>query len=234
MDLIKVCYFLNTFAFLMLVNGYLEYKYPEKYEQIIISTSFNLIYIYSHLEIFSYKLYNINLKSFVDKFLKKKNQKNNIIQIKNNGDNHIKYCTDNIDDLFVDDGQSIYIFSDNEKAYENKCVNKIISHSPKILTNYEESNVNFLLFEVNLSEKNVKIDLKTNNYNYYIVNNIIDKKFIIYYLINSKILAINDELHTSIKNDTIKVKIIDSNVNVKELEITDKKFITIKKDEYIY
>ena len=51
---------------------------------------------------------------------------------------------------------------------------------------------------------------------------------------NSKILGINDEHYTSIQNDTIKVKIIDSNVNVKELEITDNNFITIKKDEYIY
>jgi hypothetical protein len=36
------------------------------------------------------------------------------------------------------------------------------------------------------------------------------------------------------KFDKFDVKLIDQNVNVRELEITDKKFIVIKKDEYIY
>ena len=41
----------------------------------------------------------------------------------------------------------------------------------------------------------------------------------------------NDEIDQITKLD---IKIIDQNVNIKEIEITDSTFITIKKDEYTY
>ena len=134
-----------------------------------------------------------------------------------------------MENYFEDDNYSIYIYSDVKRKIENNCINKIILHSQPFLYDYEISNIKFILFEVKITDKLFKIDLKTDKYNFYIVNNIIDKRFLLYFLINYQYCKLNNI------NDIekIDVKIIDHNVNIKELEITNTKFITIKKDDYV-
>jgi hypothetical protein len=91
-----------------------------------------------------------------------------------------------------------------------------------------------MLVEVKIGDKTFKIDLKTDNENFYIINNILDKRFFTYYLKNYQHYNFKDEDFNDINLDKLSLKIIDNNVNVRELEITDDKFIIIKKDEYIY
>ena len=98
---------------------------------------------------------------------------------------------------------------------------------------YDISTIKFMLLEVNLNDKTYKITLKSDTYNYYIVDNILDKRFFIYYLKNHNTDTITNEEMESIK-DKINIKLIDNNVNVRELEITDEKIIVIKKDSYNY
>ena len=62
-----------------------------------------------------------------------------------------------------------------------------------------------------------KIDLKTDEFNFYIIGNSFTRQFFVYYL--KQILKINEE----IKDDVIfSLKIIDHDVNTVELDFIDK------------
>ena len=84
--------------------------------------------------------------------------------------------------------------------------------------------------EIHIGDKEYKINLKSENerYNYYLVDNIINKKFMIYYLIE----FYNEDFSKS--PDKFILKLIDHNVNSFEIDITDtSNYIQIKKDGYI-
>jgi hypothetical protein len=231
---------IKTGLFCALLNDYLKRNYPDNYSEILISTSYKLIQFYSKGQIMYNKFIlqmktvidsNPQLKKIVNDIYKKEIQRNEIYQIKKDAI-YIKYYTNNSDTYFEPDKNSIYLFSDNEGATENKCVNRVILHSQPFSTKYEVSKVQFMLVEAKINEVAYKINLKTDTFNYYIVDNILDLKFFKYYLYNYQICNLTPEEKE--KMDKIIVKIIDHNVNMRELEITDDKFIIIKKDNYIY
>jgi hypothetical protein len=60
------------------------------------------------------------------------------------------------------------------------------------------------------------------------VENVLDRKFLSYYLMNYHNVKYEDIANIT----TYDVKMIDQNVSVKEFDITDKTFITIKENEY--
>jgi hypothetical protein len=232
---------LKTSAIIIYLNDYFKNNYPEKYQETLINISLNVIYFYSKGQIIFVKSRNCvknfiesnpYCKKIVDEIYKKNIIQNEIFQIKND-QIFIKYFTDITDVQFENDKESFYIYSDNINHIDN-CVNKIILHSQPFITNYELSNIKFMLIEVKIEDKTFKIDLKTDTENFYIVNNIFDKKFFTYYLKNYQLYNFKDNEFNNINLDKLLLKIIDNNVNVKELEITDDKFIIIKKDEYIY
>ena len=232
---------LKTSAIIIYLNDYFKNNYPEKYEETLINISLNLIYVYSKGQIIFIKSRNYvnnfiesnpHLKKIVNEIYKKNILQNEIHQIKND-QIYIQYFTDIASVDFENDKESFYIFSDNINSVDN-CVNKIILQSQPFITNYEISNIKFMLVEVKIADKTFKIDLKTDNENFYIVNNIFDKKFFTYYLKNYQYYDFKDNENNNINLDKLSLKIIDNNVNVKDLEITDDKFIIIKKDEYIY
>ena len=240
--------FLQNCSIIILLNEYLKQKYPQQYENCIISASYKLIYLYSQGQIIykkgfcKIKLFidsNPRLKNLVDNIYKKNIIQNEISQIINgtiitkkyNNTTEELYFDNNNDNNDDTNNNCIYIFSDNEKASETNCVNKVILHSQPFSINYEVSNVKLILIEIKMIDKTYKIDLKTDNYNYYIVDNILDIKFFIYFL-NNYICNFKDD-YDSININNLLVKIIDQNVNVHELEITREKYIVIKKDNYI-
>ena len=201
--------FMQNFSIIILLNEYLKQKYPQQYENCIISASYKLIYLYSQGQIIYKKEFckiklfidsNPRLKNLVDKIYIKNIIQNEISQIingtiitkkYNNTTEELYFDNDNNDDI---NKNCIYIFSDNENASETNCVNKIILHSQPFSINYEVSNVKLIL----------------NNY----------------------ICNFKDD-YDSININNLFVKIIDQNVNVQELEITSEKYIIIKKDNYI-
>ena len=76
--------------------------------------------------------------------------------------------------------------------------------------------------------------LKSDTYNYYIVNNIIDKNFIKYYLINhSSNIFTSEEIKEIKEINTFNVKIIDNDVNIKTFDIKNEDCLIIKENEYI-
>jgi len=224
----------------LLLNDYLKRNYPDNYNEILIITSYKLIHFYSRGQLL-YNKFITHVKTIIDSnpqfkkiandIYKKEIQQNEIYQIKNNSINIKKYIN-NEETYFEPDVNSIYLFADNEKAVENKCVNRVILHSQPFSTNYEVSNIQFMLVEVKINGEAYKINLKTDTFNYYIVDNILDLKFFKYYLYNYQVCNLTTEERDSI--DKIVVKIIDHNVNMRELEISDDKFIIIKKDSYIH
>ena len=223
-----------------LLNDYLKRNYPDNYNNFLITSSYKLISIYSKGQLFYNKAViklnlivesNPLLKKIVNDIYKKNVIKNEIYHIKNDSI-HIKYYTDNKEQYFEPDENSIYLFSDNEKAIETRCINRVILHSQPFNTNYEVSNIQFMLVEVKINDVSYKINLKTENFNYYIVDNILDLKFFKYYLYNYQICQLTSEDRLNLNK--LNVKIIDQNVNVREFEVSDDKFIIIKKDDYIY
>jgi hypothetical protein len=238
MTLASLINFVRTGVFVVLLNDYLKRTYPEEYNNALVISTLKAIHLYSKLQIICNNKY-AQLKECIDAnpFLKeifdeiyKKNVQNEICQVKP-GELYIKPITKTICDIhFEETDDCFYIFSDNVNAV-NKCVNRVFLYSqPFATTNYEVSNVKFMLLEVKLNGMSYKIDLKNEESNYYIVNNIFDKNFFIYYLNNYQILTSEDLLQV----EKFDIKLIDQDVNIRELEITDKKFILLKKDEYIY
>lgn len=231
----------KTTAVVIYLNDYFKNKYPEKYEETLINISYNMVYCYSKGQILVTKSSNyvnefINsnpkYKKMIDSVYAKKVIENEIRQIKpNKHEVIIKHFIDITEITFQPDDDCFYIFTDNINAHNtnNMCINKVVLQSQPFSTNYELSNIAFVLVEAMIGSETFPIKLKTENYNYYVVNNRIDLNFVKCYLTSNYIFDFNlDNL------DKINIKVIDNNIEVKELEITNDKFIVIKKDEYIY
>ena len=246
MTLATLINFVRTGVFVVLLNDYLKRTYPEEYNNALVTSTLKAIHLYSKLQIIYNNKYgqikecidaNPLLKQIFDEIYKK-NVQNEICQVKP-GEMYIKLITKTISDIHFEETEKdkdkekedcFYVFSDNVNAV-NKCVNRVFLYSqPFATTNYEVSNVKFMLLEVKLNGNSYKINLKNEQSNYYIVNNIFDKNFFIYYLNNYQVLTREDLLQI----EKFDIKLIDQDVNIRELEITDKKFILLKKDEYIY
>jgi len=212
-----IYYCLNNIFITIFFIDMVERRFPNEFKYIIIETSLNCIYIYSIMQIFLLKI-NKKIKNILDYF--------------------IIYNTERITTKeFIKDGQIINIKDESETNidfilyswlnYGENCVNKqIIYDLNKPITITEYSNIKFILIELKLENNLIyKIDLKTDEYNYYLVGNKITKKFFIYYL--KKYLNIN------INNEKLILKILDNNINSIELEFSDKnKGILLEKNNY--
>jgi hypothetical protein len=89
----------------------------------------------------------------------------------------------------------------------------------------EESDVNFILTEIMIGERSLQIYFKTSNYNYYLVNNTINKEVLIYF-----IKTYYPEEDISILNDeNLKLVFLDNNVN----NVECKNSIILRKTDYI-
>jgi hypothetical protein len=98
------------------------------------------------------------------------------------------------------------------------------------MTTAEYSDIKFMLVEIKIGEnKTYKIDLKTNEYNFYLVGNKFTKDFFVYYLINH--LNIGE---TDLNEANISIKIIDHNVENFQMNFTDRnESIVLRKNDYI-
>jgi hypothetical protein len=111
---------------------------------------------------------------------------------------------------------AIYTNANNHKI----CYNKI---TDKTNYNYELSDIKFISINVTYNDANYTVNLQTDDYNYYVVNNTINNVFVKYYL--KHILKIE------IDNDfKYKLELIDNNACVKCLEANES--IIIQKNEY--
>ena len=218
---------LRTVLFAFLLNDYLKSRYPKKYEELFVTVSYNLIYVYSKAQIFYMNIVKtvnkkieetpklLKLKNDLDLLLNKKNGTVIMIECIKNG-----ILSDNLSMTECD--FALYSRLDDSK----KCLNKkIVYDLDESIDVYEVSDIKFLLVELKNGVDTYKIDLKTDEYNFYIVGNRFTKQFFQYYL--TEILKITEGV------DKFSLHIIDHTVNKVELDFSDENaHILLEKTEY--
>lgn len=220
--------FFRTILLSVLLIDYLERTYPKKYEDFIVTVSYNFIYVYSKAQIFYMNIVKkvnkkieetpklLKLKNDLDLLLNQKNDKAVMIECIKNG-----VLSDNLSMTECD--FALYSRLDDSK----KCLNKkIVYDLDESIVVYEVSDIKFLLVELKNGTNTYKIDLKTDAYNFYIVGNRFTKQFFQYYL--TEILKKSDE-----SVDDYSVHLIDHNVNSVQLDFSDENNqILLEKTEY--
>ena len=218
---------IKSVFFAYILDDYLKRTYPKKYEEIFVTVSYNLIYVYSKAQIFYMNLVKtvnkkieetpklLKLKNYLDLLLKQKNGKVTMIEYIKNG-----ILSNNLS--MTDCDFALYSRLDDSK----KCLNKkIVYDLDESIEVYEVSDIKFLLVELKIGSETYKIDLKTDEYNFYIVGNRFTKQFFQYYL--TEILKITEGV------DKFSLHMIDHTVNKVELDFSDENaHILLEKTEY--
>ena len=230
----------KTIAIIILLNDYIRRNYPSRHSEILLNVGFNIIYLYSSLQIsFRNGLQYIEKQNptaakIIRKLLKAKPKILDIEFVKDNqivsSNSKQKYLTNN--GVIVIPENDFILYSDTSETPYNI---KILHPSSKwCLLNektyeYELSTIKFMLLEFIVGETTYKIDLSTSQYNFYIKDNILDRNFFLYYLRNIHIDAVIFE-EDDIQLDEITIKIIDHNVDIKRISLTEDPSQCIKFD----
>lgn len=211
----------------------------------LIYMAYNTIYFYSCGEIYLNKLrlfinpYIIIMAKCIKYFLKK----NNIIKYDNENNNlklvldffyegqiliSLDFDKNNKEDI-IDKSPIKYDFIVCSDFSKSTSVNKIcvsnIKHYFEYVFDFETTDFMFMSLRLFWKENNFTIELKNDKHNFYIVNNVLDKKFFVYYL---KYILNLDNLE---ENITYKIELLDQDVNMRNL--TDKDSIILNKENYI-
>ena len=190
--LFMIYYFLFAFMF---INIMMREIYPEEYKYYM---CMKLIYIFSKMQICYNKIHHFVYKSnpFLISFLNTY-EKSKHIPVENNLEfilNGKVIKSSNIKKSFHKENCDFAIYSDYITLGEAHYIyNKIIQlpnnsyNSPNnsYNSNYEVCNIRFLLCEVYIDDNTDdahKIDLISDKYNYYVVHNVINRAFVLYYL----------------------------------------------------
>ena len=218
-----------------------------------LKTIYNLFYVYSVCEINCAKVYNyilpciksiqINTHFFLEKHniisqnevISNTESMNTRIEVYNHiglqvlqKDVSKKFKDMIICDLEYVDDFSYYtmIVTDlNKKNIQNK---KIINNLDNYEFKFETSDITFIALYLNYNDVRYNINLKTDEFNFYVVGNIINKSFIQYYIKN--ILHDNILINTDETPFLYKLELMDHEVNV--LELNETQSIIIEKNGY--
>lgn len=233
-----ISHLLNSFFIGVLFIEMLERRFPTKFQNLMIVVSYNSIYYYSKLQIFFGQIKR-DLDIFIEKnpSLLKIKEKLEAFILKPTCQRVTRYFVKNSKLCNSSDKNSIepdFIILSCLTS-DKKCMNKKIIYNKNddinnddILIN-EISDINFLLIEFKVGDnKTHKIDLKTEDYNYYIVGNKFTKDFFIFYL--NEYLKFNYDI---IDTDKCSLILIDHDVNKIEIDFTDKnESILLEKNGY--
>lgn len=215
----KYIYYPIVLLFSIIINKTTLYYYPQFYKNALNNILYNIIYCYSNCELFYNKLFTKNIhKKIEDKskileladtieiiqngiiinILKKKNIYNVLKTI-----NKIKY-----DIIIVSNGINKRII------YNDFDINKINDTK-------ENSNIKIILTKINIiddkeniiknEKENFEIKFQTSKYNYFVEGNVINRKFINYFL--------NKYYKKKIKNYSI--TLIDNDINMNNINSND-------------
>ena len=220
---------LNSILIGSLFFDMLERRYPTEFKNTLIQTSMNLIFIYSKLQIYLIKI-NKKIYNFIESnstLLKIKNEFDLIMKSKNNSVMMTEFFKDGkiVNDETNNIDFAINSWFDNNKNIINK---QIVYNLNKLISIPECSDIKFILVELIIGENKYKIDLKTDNFNYYIVGNEFNKQFFIFYLKHHLKVIENINSYTQMS-----LKIIDNNINELKFDFTDKnEYILLEKNGY--
>jgi hypothetical protein len=215
-------------AFIFLVNDYLKNNYSEKYNSLITNGGFYLIQLYSKIQILCNKLAasNPTILHLINQIFNNSHISTYEPDVEFILDGHVNflatkeellkegitYCN-KVDYDFI-------IYSSYDKS--NKIVNKTIFTTIPCETDfhYLTADIRFVLSEVEINDKTIKIDFKTDDYNYYIVNNVINHKFLEYFLKKYYSREIIEFHEFEKPFQDMKLKILDHNVERQEFDLT--------------
>jgi len=163
------------------LNCLLKYNFPNYYNQLGVFLMYQIIYYYSSLEMLYLKFYKYKTKQTI------KNQDFNIEFVKNGK-------------TIIGEYYDFIIYSqNNEKKIMNNSFDKITC---------VKSDVSFILFNIVMNNTTISLNLFGNNYNYYVSGNVIDNRFLWYFLNKHYNLNLTEPLVNYTLN------IIDNNVNI--------------------
>lgn len=235
----NICEFIYRSFLCILVNDYFQRKFPVEYNNFIVKLTFESLHMYSELQLFGMKCKNKwnlwlhskpHIKNIINHIYYIPNtESKNITEFKD-GTICVKTYSKENPTHFQEANDSLYILHDCVKE-NSKC---IISRSQVFPEDYEVSSMKFLMVELNLSDNKYKIDLVTEDENYYIVQNVLDKDFFLYYMVshsqNYPDKIVYEDLKQFMENGI--VKIIDDNAQIVEVDLGRKESIVILKDNY--
>jgi hypothetical protein len=184
---------------------------------------------YIFINLFSkFQIYFFKINKLIEQYPLLINLKNSILSNFKNIVNDVELIKDGIPYKEIITNYDFGIYSDNDNG-NSELINKIIVRNTSNIKNkYEHSNIKFMLLELNVGDKSFKIDLKNNNYNFYIVGNIFNLKFFEYYVksIMNENLVFKDD-------DKITLNILDQDVNNIDIELKQKnQSILLEKSNY--
>lgn len=223
---------LNAILSCAIIADILERRFPEGFQRFIVETSYNCIYLFSKLQIFL-----SNTKQTVNTFI---DNNPTLSKIKKDMNELMKPGIVVMTE-FIKDGKSVSLFTsdNNSDSYDfaiiswldesKKYINKKLVYDKaetKVAVG-EFSDIKFMLVEIKIGDNEPhKIDLKNDEFNYYLIGNKFNKQFFIYYLRNY--LNVKE-----IDDNKFSIKIIDQDVKTIELDFTDKnEFIELEKTGY--
>jgi hypothetical protein len=243
-------HFIQTLFLILLIKDYVERKYNSNFTNLLVTISYNIIYVYSKGQILLIKL-NKNIVLFIESnhiLLKILNDVKSLLTLKNaeinkntvefikNGEvikniqyNNIKSNDLNCDKL-INAYENDFDFLIYSHLNDKNCANKILlQKGQEITSEYELSNVNFMLVELHIDSIIFKINLKDEKYNFYMQGNRLSCDFFMYYLKNYEFNKIFDLT----SYNSILLHIIDQDVNKIIVDFTDNnRYISIEKDTY--
>lgn len=223
---------LNAILSCAIIADILERRFPEGFQRFIVEASYNCIYLFSKLQIFL-----SNTKQTVNTFIdnnptlsKIKKDMNELMkpgivvmtEFIKNGKSVSLFTSDNNSDSY---DFSIISWLDESKKYINKKL--VYDKAETKVAVGELSDIKFMLVEIKIGDNEPhKIDLKNDEFNYYLIGNKFNKQFFIYYL--RKYLNVKE-----IDDNKFSIKIIDHDVKTIQFEFTDNnEFIELEKTGY--
>jgi hypothetical protein len=237
-----------------------ENKYPEETKSVKqrvydfgIKLAYNSLYLYSGVQIWFTRIkndYNARVVPLVKDFLKEKfNYEFGETNTNVNNDNayYVEFIANGVQlskhsFSFKNDnqGEILSIINANEpKVYDFFILNDNVGDKKNRVLYYEipgnlfynehPPSHKFLSLDLEYNGETREVPLTSADYNFAIVGNRIDREFVMYFLKNVLNIPIPEDLHAS--NLVYNIHLIDSNVNVVNLDQTDElKFTT---DGYI-
>jgi len=241
MNIVKIANYVFSFYFF---NFTFKNLYPEKYNNFIIKISYCCVYCFSSVQMKVMKICKFTVNNY-NTFL------SNYPSIKTKINNISEYFVKTQDIEYINDGTVIetsskkWLLQNYKKVdpdentiskmtiYTNGINKKVLSHVPFEESHYncEKTSYNFVLIEVIIKSEIQKIDLNTDTYNYMLVDNVINKDFVIYLLkTHYPNFVKNVNYYYSGNLDKYTIKILDQDVN--EIVLNQYNYLTLKKDDY--
>jgi hypothetical protein len=198
---------------------------PDFVKAVGIKIVYNTIYFYSACQIKCTQAYNYLIPYF------KNNENINQIKI-----DLFDINTNKLTNILEKDLQDIvkdnlYIANidgiNNVNKNKSSITNKLIIDKNSVCLAFDVSNITFIALYLNYNDMLYNINLKTDEFNYYLVGNIIDKYFVQYYI--NTVLNLNFS-YKELEIKTYQLELVDHNVNI--INLNFEQSIIIEKDGY--